>query len=476
MVKKLVTLVLTSMIILAGANAQTFKAGAYAQDITPRLGTLINGGFFSGYTQKIHDPLHARAIVMEKNKTTVVLVIVDICYMESPFIDGVKTIIQKETGIQPGNILIAATHAHSAGAVETWCLANADIDYRLRLPSLIAKSVREARKKLRPAQIAFGNFNAPEHVVCRRYFLKDGYTSKNPVTGGIDKVKTNPGGVPVADILGPVAAIDPQFSYMAVKGSDNKWIALLGNYSMHYVGDVEANTISADYFGEFSKQVKQKLDAPDDFVGLLSNGTSGDANIVDFMHPNRYPDQSYAKTQMIANDLSEKVIKGLGELKWEKNPDLQVKFRKLPVAIRKPSAEEITKAEEAVAGTDFTNMGQYTDNDDQLRRMYALEQLVVKEMGDSIEVRMQAIKIGRNIIGGLGGEIFSATGLYLKKKSPVPSYFTISNANGYVGYVPTAEDLELGGYETWRCRSSLLEKTGESLIRENLLDLISELK
>ena len=57
---------------------------------------------------------------------------------------------------------------------------------------------------------------------------------------------------------------------------------------------------------------------------------------------------------------------------------------------------------------------------------------------------LQAIRIGDGAIGTLPGEIFSETGLNLKKNSPFKYYFTISHANGQFGYVPPAEQFQLG--------------------------------
>ena len=53
--------------------------------------------------------------------------------------------------------------------------------------------------------------------------------------------------------------------------------------------------------------------------------------------------------------------------------------------------------------------------------------------------------------------MFVEIGLEIKKKSPLKPTFTIELANGYNGYLPTPEQHELGGYETWRARSSYLE-------------------
>jgi hypothetical protein len=56
------------------------------------------------------------------------------------------------------------------------------------------------------------------------------------------------------------------------------------------------------------------------------------------------------------------------------------------------------------------------------------------------------------------------TGLRLKRTSPFVRHFTVSLANGYNGYLPQAADHELGGYETWRARSSYLEIEAEGRI------------
>ena len=118
--------------------------------------------------------------------------------------------------------------------------------------------------------------------------MKPEYTPKNPVTGAADRVKTNPIGVEHL-IIEAVAPTDPGLSFLAVKSLNDEWISVLGNYSLHYVGDWHVDSITADYFGEFSQQISQLLHTDESFIGMMSNGTSGDINIWDFMQPDRYP-------------------------------------------------------------------------------------------------------------------------------------------------------------------------------------------
>jgi len=451
----------------------SFKAAAAKIDITPPLGTLINGDFLPHYARWIHDRLHAKALALQRGSKTVVFVVVDIMSMSRDLIDLMKEEIFTKTGLEKEDVLISSTHTHAAGSVTDSLLTPVDHAYRQKLFYLIIDVVQQAIEKLEPAQVAFSSVQAPEHVLCRRYFMKDGYKAINPVTGNEDIIKTNPfGGEDF--IEKPENRLDPQVSYMAVKGLDGKWISLLANYSVHYVGDWENGTISADYFGVFSNKLQQKLNAGDGFVGIMSNGTSGEANTWDFLHPNRYPTAYFAKSELIGNELAERVVQSLDNLTWDTNPDLSTQYVELEVGVRKPSKAELDAARELVSTTDYRSIHQV--DLDGLKRIYAREQVLLNEFPNVISFPVHAIKIGAGIIGGLAGEIFAETGLSLKKANDNINYFTISFANGNAGYIPPAHEFEKGGYETWRCRTSQFEINAETKIRNTLASIIENLK
>jgi len=52
----------------------------------------------------------------------------------------------------------------------------------------------------------------------------------------------------------------------------------------------------------------------------------------------------------------------------------------------------------------------------------------------------------------------------------------VSLANGYNGYLPTPAQHDLGGYETWRARSSYLEKDASPKITKVLFELLDAVK
>src|SRR5690606_30694966 len=130
-------------------------------------------------------------------------------------------------------------------------------------------------------------------------------------------------------------------------------ISLLANYSLHYVGDCERGTISADYFGYFARAVATQLGAGNDFVGMMSNGTSGEVNSWDFQHRDRFPKGYHEKSALIGADLAAAVVASLPDIHWEETPVLEAAYTDLPVGTRKPTGAEVAEAKQTVSATDY---------------------------------------------------------------------------------------------------------------------------
>ena len=248
---------------------------------------------------------------------------------------------------------------------------------------------------------------------------------------------------------------------------------MLGNYSLHYLGDWHVDSITADYFGEFSRQISELLQADENFVGMMSNGTSGDINIWDFMQPERYPKEDLAKTKVIGSELALKVFEKINKTDWENTPALKISYGEIEASVQKPSIKELEAAKETIKASDYDTLA--TDESGMIK-IYAREQVLLNNYPDTSVSKVQAFKIGNLIIGALGGEFFAETGLWLKEKMKGGNYFTITLANSYDGYIIPAHEIELGGYETWRARGSYLRPGAENKIRTELLRLLKEVE
>jgi neutral ceramidase len=452
------------------SNQNNFLAAAAQVDITPPLGTIIGVDFLPHYARFIHDKLYSKALVFKNQEVTIAIVVVDICIMDTDYMDEMKAEIQRITGIKPENILLSSNHNHASGAVVGYLGGSADMTYRRKLPALIIESVVKANANLKPAKIGYGSAQAPEYVVCRRYIMTDDYVAKNPVTLQNDQIKTNPFGGE-DKIIKSSAVPDPEVCFVGVKDLDNNWISILGNYSLHYAADWQDDTITGDYFGVFADKIKSNLEANDDFVGIMSNGTMGNINIWDFANPDRLPKEHFAKSKLIGEALADRVVAQMPSISWEENPDLAAQFEIINIQIRKPNEEELARATKAFIENDFDNL---SIKPDYVQRIYDREQVLLSEYPDNLDLAVQALKIDNVVIGALPGEFFAETGLSLKSKNKPYHYFSITWTNTYGGYIPPKHEMEKGGYETWRARTSCMEIDAEEKIRSKMNSLIEK--
>ncbi|MDO5567005.1 MAG: hypothetical protein Q4G59_10150, partial [Planctomycetia bacterium] len=106
--------------------------------------------------------------------------------------------------------------------------------------------------------------------------------------------------------------------------------------------------------------------------------------------------------------------------------------------------------------------------------VYANETIIDSKLPEQRTIKIQAIRVGDLGIVAIPCEIYSFTGHDIRAYSPLEPTFIVSLANGYNGYMPTVESFELGGYTTWRTRTSILERTAEPKVRKEALDLLQK--
>src|SRR5688572_16538454 len=155
------------------AFAEPFRAGAATSNLTPPLGGNIIGGFVPFPSTHVHDELHARCCVLDDGKSKVALVVCDLLGIQRQISEEARRIIQEKTGIAPECVLISATHTHSASSAlgqDRFKFDPTLDEYQQFVVKRIADGVVRAFNNLRPAEIAFGTAEAPEHVFNRRWY------------------------------------------------------------------------------------------------------------------------------------------------------------------------------------------------------------------------------------------------------------------------------------------------------------------
>ncbi len=329
----------------ASETEKTFRAGAYAIDITPReLPVIVNGGFLEAKADSVTDPLYARCLVLDDGTVTIALAVVDSCVIPQALMDEAKAAAQRATGIPANRMLISATHCHSAPSVCDALGSDVDEKYATYLPGKIAEGITLAHKNLTPARIGWAVGTDPKNVFCRRFLMKPGTAPTNPFSGvQNDQAQMNPG-YQNPDIIRRTGPVDTDVSVVSVQTLAGQPLALLGNYSTHYAG---APPLSADYFGVFCRRIAQLIGAHDGsppFVGLMSNGTSGDANCCDFLNAPRAFDHL-----TVGEDVAQAAFQAYQKIDYYDWVPLVMAEELLTLQVRMPTQDEVEKAKAFLA-------------------------------------------------------------------------------------------------------------------------------
>ncbi|MFO0956570.1 MAG: neutral/alkaline non-lysosomal ceramidase N-terminal domain-containing protein [Isosphaeraceae bacterium] len=446
-----------------------FRAGAATSNVTPRLGSSMNGGMTNVIASHVHDELHARCLVLDDGGTKLALVVVDSCMLPRDLVLDAKRRIAEQSGIPADHVMISATHSHSTPASAPVFQSGANPEYLPFLAERIADAVRRAVNNLAPSQIGWGAGQVPDEVFNRRWRLKPSVQLVDPF-GRPDQVRMNPTpGSP--DLVEPAGPVDPELSILAAVQPNGLPVAALANYSLHYVGGVGAGHVSADYFGFFASRLATLLSAEHEdppFVAMMTNGTSGDVNNIDFRtaRPAAKPYERIAEVGNTVACEAQRVIEGIT---YRKAVSLDARAAEISLQVRKPSRDEIGVAEailKKAEGRPLRGMDE----------IYARETKLLASYPDRVDLTIQAMRIGDLAIVAIPCEVFTEIGLKLKAESPIRPMFTVELANGYNGYLPTTGQHALGGYETWRARSSYLEKGAADAIVTKALALLADLK
>ena len=393
-------------------------AGAVCLDITPPLGTMIPGSFEDRFAEKVRDPLHVRSFVVEREGEGVAIVVCDLLGVKRDYLDRAKERIAVETELSAERVLICCTHTHTGATT-------GDDAYTAFLIDRIADAVRLAWQNRKPALVGFGRTLEDRVVFNRRYRMSDG------------SVRTNPG-VGNPDVVAPMGPIDPEIGALCLQGVDGGAIGLLANYALHYIGVPEStHSISADYFGVFSTLIQRMRNAS--FVAALSNGACGDINNIDVLGGTRPVKDRFLHSERVAGLIAAGVLWVWNEMDFAADVSLGAAMQEVVLARKSKPSE-----------ADMARVREIEDMERPTMAERAFVRRITKRMADvpdRVRTWVQAIRIGDLGIAAVPGELLVELGLDLKARSPFSQTIVIELANDSVGYLPTRQSYEEGGYE-----------------------------
>ncbi len=446
---------------LDAAEPAPFRAGAAIVDISPtNFPVIVNAMFTERSATQVVDPLHVRSIVLDDGTNRLAFAIVDTCMMPRNLIDRAKAAAHGATGIPVEHMLVSATHTHSAPAAMACLGSRADTNYAAFLPGKITEALVQANVRLEPARLGWTVIDDWDHTFNRRWIRRPDRLIEDPFGHRSVRAHMHPGHES-KEVTGPSGPVDPGLSILSIQTRAGRPLALLANYSQHYY---ESALLSSDYYGRFARHLAKLLgtsDADGAFVGIMSQGTSGDLMWMDYGAPARK-----IGYDAYALEIAERVHAAIRGLQYHDAVPLRAAVRKLPLSYRVPDEPRLERARRIVA-----ELGGRLPQT--LPEIYAWESIYLHERPRT-ELLLQALRIGDLGIAALPNEVYALTGLKLKAQSPLQPLINIELANGAEGYIPPPEQHALGGYTTWAARTAGLEVQAEPRIVATLLELLEE--
>lgn len=424
--------------------AQEFRAGAARVEITPPKGDP----HYRGKSEGAHDPLFARALVLEQGKAKAGIVICDVINVSVDLTGPARKLAAKKTGIPEANIVITATHTHT-GPRHHNDLKPGDVKtYAAQVRDRIVQALVEAQKSARPATLHAGKaLQNPTVSFNRRFHLKNGMVRMNP-------------GFRNPDILRPEGPIDPEVGILLLRDAKSgKAFASLTNFALH-LDTVGGKLYSADYPLYIHEFFHSKFG--NDFVSVFGTGTCGDINHFDVTRPGpqRGHKEGYQTTRYIGGMLADTVRRQLTKLQ-KVEPALAVRREILSLPLQTYTEKEIAWARDEKAEPLYKERAFL-----QRFRRYKLLSLekLHERFGDNLPCEVQVIRLGGDTaLVFLPGEIFVELGISIKNASPFRNTFVIELANNNPAYVPTRRAFANGDYET--VNSRLQPGSGERMVQ-----------
>jgi len=471
---------------LTAEENPVLRAGAATSNITPPLGALRAGSFAPYPTTHVNDELHARCLVLNDGEMTLALVVVDLVGFHRSVSVEARRLIEERNGIPSENVMISATHTHSAGTamgMTRYTNEQELDDYQQFLARRIADGVHRAKNLLRPAEIAFGKVDAGDYIRSRRWHLAAG-KERTDHFGRVNRVwKTS---APNDTYTKPAGPVDPYVYFIALREPGGAPISLYSAYSVHYIGDTGSGHISADYFGFYCENLKRRLSSPEQnppFVAMMANSTSGDIGPNnDIFSQLKGPKGNYQRPRFYANNLADRVERALDKVKWQSKARLDVRFREVNLAWRSVEPELLEWAKDIEAHAPRLKEGNLpigarwpTTRPFVAPLSYAGRLQSLAKVTEPAKVPLQVLLIGDICIGTTPCETYTEIGLAFQKRSPFKNTFMIELNHGYLGYLPTPRHFELGGYSTWP-GTNYLEPLASEKIVDQLIEMAKELQ
>lgn len=447
------------------------KVGFGSADVTPCIGMEKPGSLCKAYHVAFHDPCYAKAMVIEGDGQRVALVGLDALSVKHSVVEAARALIEEKTGIAPANVMVGASHSHSAGPgmgpmpgdfADSFdpelCEDMAqnrgtapDPCYLEYLSKQIASAVIIADQTKQDAKLAVGSGEEPTVAFNRRFIMKDGAQQTHPGKG-------NP------NIVGFAGPADPEVGVLSAWTPEGGFLGCTVNFTCH--GTTGNTGISADWIYWLRKCITGGMGGGE---VVFLNGACGDVtqvNNVSLQESEFGPKWS----RRVGYKVGAEALKVLSMAEPTELGPICAARQTIMLEPREITEEMFETELEYVKNETCDDFGYIFHRDIVLLHEW-------NKIEPQVPCEIQAIQVGPVGFVANPGEYFCQYGLNIKERSQFPLTYVVELANGCIGYVPTPDAMgeNGGGYEQKHAMSSKLAVEAGQMIEDASVELLARL-
>lgn len=407
------------------------KAGFFQLDFTPSEGFMPGEGL-PFWATGVRVPLFVNAAAFG-GEETVILVSVDQLHFDRKYVVSMRQRITEETGVPGSHILIAATHSHTGASVHEFDSgAPGDKMIADHTNDCVVKAAVEAYRSMKEGYcIGYGKGIEDRISFNRDCIMDDG------------RIISIPGASFANKIVAYLGEVDHDVHVMRVNDPDGNPAAFLVNYANHPDNDnTKRNRFSSDYPGALREYLK--IFYGKELTVLFFNGACGDVNAFNYKSglKEKYARSSTYMPEEMGKLLTETVCNIDRSIKVnESSPEIKAAIRTDSYNKRVPTEQELCNAAE---DKELLNRGEYLS----IAKRMKLEivESYDPEGPKTMDVELQAVRIGEWTLFSVPGELYTDIGLAIKAIAPKKKLIVSTLTNGSEGYIAPDNVLGSGAY------------------------------
>jgi len=409
-------IVIVAVCLLPGSICLAeFRAAIAVRNVTPDPLLPVSGGVGpSRPASKKFGELTVRALVVENDGTRVAICSTDFLGFPGVLCSKVRRQHRKASlkgvpGIDPKNILIAATHNHSGpdcyGFPDSSGKTAADIEYLNDVCKKLADAINEAVGNLQPANVKIATGKARGKIAYNYYAEK---------------------------------LYDPRCDVIQFLDSEGKPLATFVNYACHpEVIGAGQGIMSPDFVGPLYDRIGQRGAG----VGIFVNSALGGMVTADCRGPDGRDMRTWDECLRIGNLLADEALRIVADAPIEKEPKLFCGSKSIEFPVENEMLLAIVK---------MSPLG-----------------FQVNDSG-TIATQVNVVNLGNAQMLTIPGEALPNIGYYLKRNMHGEHNLLLGLTNDAFGYILTKVDFNSFKRYDYISRMSLSETMGEIFMDEAL--------